>query len=665
MSKISYNWTMKKLLIFFFSLITAITFSQSDKRHKFNPFIRFLKVENLAFQITKNLESDSEKIIVIHDWITHNIKFDVKRWLSFEYSPTPIKKILFKRKAISTDYSRLFHELCKYSKIQSTIIHGYTKNEYFDNQDKCYLDEQDWNAVKLNNEWLLIDACLDAGEIEYYKRTFAGYFIFAFSFGSSDRLVYKPYFTSKPNKKYLLKNGYYFKTDHFPSNPIWQLTSSINSIDNFEKDSSSYFNFFDSTSTNKFKDDFSELQAKDATILLEEKNIQDGFNAFNTNPKNNNRIAYSYYLIAEKTYNQINLNSNDKSKLSNLCDSVSNGITKALIHCDTNTYFLKTQKNELLANNIKKKEIITKQNKILISSTESSIKILNSCLKINLSGRINLKTIQQKNKIYKYKIVKNTSFEKSQYSKKTNLTDSTLYSTRIKKFSDSIQISQRKLKEKFVKLDSIYSMYIKNLEIYSNKSNKNITTSKELCNLRLTFIDDLDYPLRKIKDSLLLQKPKDDSLLIDGVNGALPEYFLSQFNTLKVDFDIYSKYMNSIEVEYCKFKKSNKSSKSIEHEHEEQINNYKINIKKFNSLLKNFNKKFKQIYKLSNAQLKKTKAENHSYLKEQFIEFQMNTIRKSFINHHFKVRINENKILISKCQKLKKKLDKDRKIISK
>ena len=197
---------MRKIL-FLFCFISPFSFSQKSKSHKFVPYFSSLKVEKLAKKLTSNLESDSEKVIAIHSWITHTIKFDVKKWLSFNYTPISVRKTLIRRKTI--DYSLLFHELCTYSNIQSTIVSGYTKNKYIDITEKFYSDEQTWNAVYVNNQWKLIDACFDAGEIVYYKRTFAGYFIFALTLGTSDRLVYKPHFNHSPQKNYLLKSGVY------------------------------------------------------------------------------------------------------------------------------------------------------------------------------------------------------------------------------------------------------------------------------------------------------------------------------------------------------------------------------------------------------------------------------------------------------------------------
>ena len=650
---------MKVLALIFLLFFSFFSFTQTDKSNRYIPYFQTLKANKLAYHLTKNLETDSEKVVAIHSWIIHNIGFDINRWLSFNYSQTPIKKILFKRKAISTDYSRLFNEICKYSNIPAVTIQGYVKNEYTDYLDKFYLDEQSWNAVKLNNSWYLIDACMDAGKIEYYKRTFAGYFIFAFSFGTSDRLVYKPHFSNKNTKTYFCKNGYFFKNDHFPSNPIWQLTNPTTTLNQFELDSSAYFEKFDTLSKNSSNDDFSVKRDEYLNTKENDKEISEGFQSFKTNVRNNYGISKSYYLQALKQSQNLNIESENKENTLQIYDSIKKLLFKSKIHSDTNIYFLKNQKNELMINNLKKKELISKQNKTLISSTDKTIKLLNSGLKIGIVGEINLKATLQKNKILKRKAVKNKQFKKTSFGKKSNLTDSTLFMNRIKLFSDSILITKKQIEDKLAKLTSIHTDFVNNMTNYSINSDLNNKTTKELCDLRLSFIDDLDFPVRKLKDSLLVNKIKDDSLLYDSKNGAIVSYFYSEFNTIKKDFDNLYKFNLINDLEYCKLKKSIKQNEIVIEEHKNFINAFEKNMKSYNSILKTFKNKFNEIFKLSKNQIEPTKKENHSYIKEQFIEFQMNATRSSFINRHFKEQIKENKDLKSKASKLNKKIEKD------
>jgi hypothetical protein len=155
-------------------------------------------------------------------------------------------------------------------------------------------------------------------------------------------------------------------------------------------------------------------------------------------------------------------------------------------------------------------------------------------------------------------------------------------------------------------------------------------------------------------------KFKDDSLLIYQKNGPIINEYYTLFNTLSGDFKTLFQYQSSLDIEFCKYKKSIKSKFNIDEVRKQKIEDFKNTFKNYHSNLKSYKKQFKQFSKLSKAQIEKTKEENHFYLKEQFIEYQMNVIRSSFINRHYKVRVSENKILKSKCSKLSKKIEKDK-----
>ena len=117
-------------------------------------------------------------------------------------------------------------------------------------------------------------------------------------------------------------------------------------------------------------------------------------------------------------------------------------------------------------------------------------------------------------------------------------------------------------------------------------------------------------------------------------------------------------------AEYCKFKKVNTSNSVIDKKYAAQIENYKKEVEEYNFLLKTFKKKFKEISKISKQKLNVCNAENHSYSKEKFIEYQMNSTRSSYINRQYKVRISENKIIRKNAVKLSNKAEKLRKKIS-
>lgn len=655
--------TIRYILFFLSLFISNSFFTQEVKSHKFVPFFTALRVDKLSHRLTNGCSTDEEKVASIHSWIIHNIRYDVGKWMSCDYSKTPIKRILFKRKAVCAGYTDLFNELCKYADIPSVYVSGYFKNEYTDLGDKCYIDEHAWNAVLVNNKWQLVDACWDAGFIEYYKRTFAGYFVFAFTLGTSDRLVYRPHFSQNPTNTYFLKSGNFFSTDHIPADSMWQLMNPIQTITSFESDSSYYLGEYDTVTYLSKSIEFDDERIKYLSMKEEEKEISDGFSSFQYNDKNNFGIANSYYTKANKLFGEVNPLMTDKVMLISKCDSVELWSKKSIIHCDTNASLLLQQKNELIQNNLKKKTTISTHNKALISSTDNVIKNLNSALKISLSGKILIKTYTQRNKLQANKIKKNNKFEKMQTGRRTNVADSTKSANQIILLLDSLGQADREIRQKYDYLNSLHSMYLNNLKEYAKKTALNKNTMKELCDMRLRFMDDLDYSIRSKKDELMSHKYKDDSLLIDGQNGPIVKHFYTQFNSLKSDYQKTHTLTTALITEYCKYKKANKAKVNVIDEYTKNIETYTKNISEYNDLLKDYKKKFKQIYRASKDQIEPAHDENHGYIKERFIEYQMNSIRSGFISRHYKSKLNENKNLKNKSERLFKKVEKVKKKI--
>jgi len=648
-------------ILFLFSFISSFSFSQKSKSHKFVPYFSSLKVEKLAKKLTSNLESDSEKVIAIHSWITHTIKFDVKKWLSFNYTPISARKTLTRRKTI--DYSLLFHELCTYSNIQSTIVSGYTKNKYIDITEKFYSDEQTWNAVYVNNQWKLIDACFDAGEIVYYKRTFAGYFIFALTLGTSDRLVYKPHFNHSPQKNYLLKSGVDFKYDHIPANPIWQLTDPIESIEQLEQDSAFYYRKREFYNPQNYSNELDGVRSKLIALLGQEKEIIDGFASFQFNSRNNYGVAKSYYIKASSLLPEVILASTDNTKLIEKCDSIKEWTSKAVQFCDSTTVQLLRQKEESIANNKAKRAITLTSNKLLISSSENVTKSLLTGMKIGIVSKISNKTVQQKNKNQTKDIVRDNNFSKTAYGRKTNLIDSTASLIRINSLADSIAQAKQKINSKLTLIENLYSTFDTNIQIHRQKSKANKEKTVYINALRIQFFDDLDYILKCEKDSIINRKFEDDSLLFTVNNGPIVSYMYSEFLSLKTTFAEYHRFHAAMVAEYTKFKKALKSKSNIDKNYEDFLDSYKKAMNAYNDQLKDFKRKFKNIYKESKNHLEIIKEERHQYVKESFIESQMYSTRSSFINRHYKVRASENKTLKKSIEKTGKKAEELRKKI--
>ncbi|MEM7037170.1 MAG: transglutaminase domain-containing protein, partial [Bacteroidota bacterium] len=105
----------------------------------------------------KHCTTEEEKVRAIYTWITHNIRYDRRAFLSFTYPPSDPKTVLKRRKAVCAGYARLFEELCEQAGIEAYGIVGYSKGAFYRLGQKFYRGKHTWSAVRVDNEWQLMD----------------------------------------------------------------------------------------------------------------------------------------------------------------------------------------------------------------------------------------------------------------------------------------------------------------------------------------------------------------------------------------------------------------------------------------------------------------------------------------------------------------------------
>jgi len=188
-----------KNLTFLFLLLCQIGFAQND----------------LIDQTIKKIDFKQDTIKSIYDWVTDNIRYDVKKLASIndgsiknkrgefnsaeEYDAYLLKKVLENKKGVCQDYSLLFDGLVKRLGYDSYVVEGITKNS------KGKLNRRighTWNAVKVNGHWKLFDPTWGAGYVLDGKK-----------------------FVKKYNDKWYDVSAEELITNHMPFDPIWQLSA--------------------------------------------------------------------------------------------------------------------------------------------------------------------------------------------------------------------------------------------------------------------------------------------------------------------------------------------------------------------------------------------------------------------------------------------------------
>ncbi|WP_298780210.1 transglutaminase domain-containing protein [uncultured Polaribacter sp.] len=211
---------MKQLYILFLLIsftVTSQDFSKIDSVIKKYP--KFINVENLASKINTDFSTDEEKAKAAFYWLTQNIRYNLKEFYNpkqrsykFNYSSEDEKeqklqalkdKLVVEtfrnRTGVCEEYAQSFKKLCDLLNIKSEVITGNVRLNANEIGKIKTNPNHAWNAVFINEKWVILDATWAAG----YK------------FNNKWIRKFNNYFYDIPTNKI-------FKT-HLPNDSIWVL----------------------------------------------------------------------------------------------------------------------------------------------------------------------------------------------------------------------------------------------------------------------------------------------------------------------------------------------------------------------------------------------------------------------------------------------------------
>ena len=108
--------------------------------------------------------NEEQKVNLAYKWITENIEYDEDG--SVERDP---EKFFPSKTTVCSGFAHLFYRMLKamnYNEDNIRNITGYAKGSTYSVYEEPTV-EHEWNAVKINGKWCLIDATWDAGQKEY------------------------------------------------------------------------------------------------------------------------------------------------------------------------------------------------------------------------------------------------------------------------------------------------------------------------------------------------------------------------------------------------------------------------------------------------------------------------------------------------------------------
>lgn len=166
--------------------------------------------EALARELCKDLETDHERARAIYSWIAQSIDYqkvpEVEARTRQEYYERRVKQVFRVGRGVCMDYSLLYQRMAQAVGLDCAFIEGHAKT--FNGNWESHA----WNAVKINNQWLLLDATWGAG-----YRNDQGKFIREFQPG---------HFFVEPR---------IFLLTHYPEDSQWQLIDQPISAADFKK----------------------------------------------------------------------------------------------------------------------------------------------------------------------------------------------------------------------------------------------------------------------------------------------------------------------------------------------------------------------------------------------------------------------------------------------
>ena len=175
------------------------------------------EVGTLHAYLSKGITEPAIQVRSFFLWITHNIQYDTEAALVLNENAkvSGIPQVLKNKKTICTGYARLMRDLCQRSGIPCQTIDGYTK-EFTSSQAEMKQADHTWNAVKIKEQWQLLDVTW-AASIHQNPKGF-------------------------PNKNldyYYLNTASKMLEDHLPADPMWQLLDCPISVQEFQEESES------------------------------------------------------------------------------------------------------------------------------------------------------------------------------------------------------------------------------------------------------------------------------------------------------------------------------------------------------------------------------------------------------------------------------------------
>lgn len=184
------------LILYGAPLAAASDYAVVDEYARATPESAATSIASLTAQLTPQGMPAPDRARAIFTWITYNITYDVSCLGLSQSAP----EVLRSRRAVCAGYATLFQALAEAAGLDAVVVRGVAKGA--GPRAACADDGliiHDWNAVKINDTWRLVDCAWGAGQLDENGR-FSLRFEEHYFFTPPEALIF----------------------DHFPDDPQWQ-----------------------------------------------------------------------------------------------------------------------------------------------------------------------------------------------------------------------------------------------------------------------------------------------------------------------------------------------------------------------------------------------------------------------------------------------------------
>ncbi len=217
------------LALLCFILATSFAVSAQDYSAidtKVRSYKRFSSPEALVKKINSDFKTPEQKVRAAFIWISNNFWYDMEeyrnpkqRMISFRYSSEAerlqklqeqidklVNTAFRSKKGVCEEYAQALKKVCDLLGIEAEVIKGYVRNSPVELDRMPNRTNHAWNAVKLHEKWMFIDATWAAG----------------YAINGDWKKEFNDYYFNIPTERLSLS--------HFPSEKKWRKGLGVSSL---------------------------------------------------------------------------------------------------------------------------------------------------------------------------------------------------------------------------------------------------------------------------------------------------------------------------------------------------------------------------------------------------------------------------------------------------